>query len=147
MPCNSAHLYYDELQHAIAVPVLNIVTETLRNLPSASRVTLFATKPTFDCGVYQKGFIEAGCDFAFIDAWQGLVTSIISNIKSGHIDVAVGEWATLMRTVQLNGVNTIVSACTDLNVVARLQQRGTALIDSARCLAEAAVSRYLSERS
>ena len=47
MPCNSAHLYFDEFQAAISVPMLNIVAETLALLPKGARATLFATKPTY----------------------------------------------------------------------------------------------------
>ncbi len=146
VPCNSAHLYFEELQQAVAVPLLNIVTETLSHLPAASRVTLFATKPTFECGIYPQGFEKAGCEFAFVEDWQRQVTSIISNIKSGQVEPALEEWKRLIQAVRANGVDTVVSACTDLNVVARLYQSDTALIDSARSLAEATVSRYLKER-
>jgi aspartate racemase len=147
MPCNSAHVYFEELVRATSVPLINIVTETLKHVPSGSRVSLFATEPTFNCGIYQKGFDQAGCEFVFIDDWQRQVASILKNIKSGRVEVALGEWRSLMHAVQANGVDSVVSACTDLNVVSRLQQSDTAFIDSARALAEATVARYVKERT
>ena len=32
MPCNSAHVYYDDLAASIEIPLLNIISETLCNL-------------------------------------------------------------------------------------------------------------------
>jgi aspartate racemase len=146
MPCNSAHIYFKELESAVSTPLLNIVTETLAHVPSGSRATLFATAPTFECGIYQRGFEQAGCEFVFNKDWQGRVTSILLKIKSGEIGLALREWKALIDSVQATGVDKIVSACTDLNVVARLYQSDTTIIDSAKSLAEATVSRYLKEK-
>ncbi|WP_346988399.1 aspartate/glutamate racemase family protein, partial [Bacillus sp. SW7] len=41
MPCNTAHLYFEELQQSLSIPILNIVDETLKAIPeTAKRVAL-----------------------------------------------------------------------------------------------------------
>lgn len=144
MPCNTAHLYFDELQRQAQRPLLNIVEETLLRLPKASRIALFATKPTIDCGIYQSGLARAGRELIADNEWQNGITSVIGNIKNGQIDRAVREWCEVVQKVEEAGVEAIVSACTDLNVVIRAGTIGLPLVDSARALAEATVSRYLS---
>lgn len=43
MPCNTAHLYFEELQCSLSIPILNIVDETLKAIPeTAKRVALLA---------------------------------------------------------------------------------------------------------
>ncbi len=45
MPCNTAHLYFEELQHSLSIPILNIVDETLQIIPkNVKRVALLATE-------------------------------------------------------------------------------------------------------
>src|SRR5512147_3186864 len=47
MPCNTAHIYYEELRRSVDIPLLNIVDETVRSLPRGSRkAALFATTAT-----------------------------------------------------------------------------------------------------
>ncbi len=82
MPCNSAHVYFDDLADSINIPLLNIVEETLKELPKAvQRVTLFSTKSTVDSQIYQKGIADAGHEFIFKNEWQAKINSLIANIK------------------------------------------------------------------
>lgn len=143
MPCNSAHIYFDELKGAVAVPLLNIIEETLAQVARGSRVTLFATKATFESELYQKGVTRAGAEFKFDLEWQPLINATISAIKAGNLDTARIEWAKLLDGVKREGIQTIISACTDLNVVARLHESSTTFIDSGKSLAKAVVREYL----
>lgn len=42
MPCNTAHLYFEELQRSLSVPILNIVDETLQAIPENTKESLFS---------------------------------------------------------------------------------------------------------
>jgi aspartate racemase len=60
MPCNIAHVYYDELKNSIKMPLLNIVDETIARLPRQCRsVALFAARGTADSGLYQEGIASS----------------------------------------------------------------------------------------
>jgi len=60
MPCNTAHLYFSELQHCVKVPLLNIVSATLDRIPkSAKKITILGTRPTLESQIYQKGLSHA----------------------------------------------------------------------------------------
>ncbi|MGK0533067.1 aspartate/glutamate racemase family protein [Bacillus sp. 'calajunan'] len=139
MPCNTAHLYFEELQRSLSIPILNIVDETLQAIPeSTKRIALLATEATIQAGIYQDGIVKRNIEYIHYEKWQTMINQTISCIKGGEIEKARELWNTLV--VQLKDeVDTAIIACTDLNVVA-----GEDFVDSAQCLAEAVVRMYLS---
>lgn len=143
MPCNSAHIYFEDLKAAISVPLLNIIEETLTQMPPGGCATLFATKATFDACIYQDGIREAGCEFKFDPEWQPIINQIITSIKDGDLATANSNWKSLVAKVHGQGVTTIISACTDLNVVAHLHESPMRFVDSGKALAKAVVREYL----
>ncbi|MBJ7995936.1 amino acid racemase [Bacillus sp. SIMBA_074] len=139
MPCNTAHLYFEELQHSLSIPILNIVDETLQAIPeNTKRVALLATEATIQAGIYQDGVAKRNIEYIHHEKWQTMINQIITCIKSGEIEAAQELWSTLV--IQLKDkVDTAIIACTDLNVVVSED-----FVDSAQCLAEAIVRMYLS---
>jgi len=146
IPCNTAHKYYEELITSIDRPLLNIIDETLENISESRRITLFATKSTFDSGLYQKELEEKGYEFFFDESWQEKVNEIISLIKSGeNIIERNKKWDDLLKSVNTKGIDSIIIACTDLNVVLKdsINRYNITFIDSSECLAKAVVREYL----
>lgn len=146
MPCNTAHKYYEELTAAIDKPLLNIIDETLENIFEGRRITLFATESTFDSGLYQKELKKKGYEFFFEDLWQDKVNEIITMIKSGQNDVERNKkWNDLLKLVYEQDIDSIIIACTDLNVVLQdsINKYSMTFIDSSECLAKAVISEYL----
>ena len=139
MPCNTAHLYFEELQRSLSIPILNIVDETLQAIPeTAKRVALLATEATVQAGIYQDGIAKRNIEYIHYEKWQTMINQIIMYIKSGEVEEARKLWSALV--VQLKDeVDTAIIACTDLNVVASED-----FVDSSQCLAKAVVRTYLS---
>lgn len=137
MPCNTAHLYFEELQHSLSIPILNIVDETLQAIPeNTKRIALLATEATIQAGIYQDGIAKRNIGCIHHEKWQTTINQIITYIKSGEVEAARELWNALV--VQLKDeVDTAIIACTDLNVVANED-----FVDSAQCLAEAVVEMY-----
>ncbi|MFB5251300.1 aspartate/glutamate racemase family protein [Bacillus mycoides] len=134
MPCNTAHLYFEELKRSITIPILNIVNETLKAIPeNAKRVALLATEATVQDGIVKR-------DIAYIhdEKWQEMINQIITCIKSGEVEEARKLWNVLVLQLK-DEVDTAIIACTDLNVVASED-----FVDSSQCLAEAVIRMYLS---
>lgn len=145
MPCNSAHIYFKELKESINIPLLNIVEETIKKLPTVSqKVTLFSTKSTFESTIYQDGILHNGHEFIFKDEWQKKLNTLIQNIKTDkgnpyNIDI-LNE---LIEDVKKESIKNIIIACTDLNVVLEKSHSSINIIDSSKCLAEAVINKYL----
>lgn len=147
MPCNSAHIYFKELQESINVPLLNIVKETIKRLPSVSqKVTLFGTSSTFESEIYQKGIIDGGHRFAFKDEWQLKLNNLIQNIKTNKESAQnIDLWNELIKDAEKESIESIIIACTDLNAVLKKMHPSINIVDSSKCLAEAVISKYLNK--
>ncbi|MED0960020.1 aspartate/glutamate racemase family protein [Bacillus paramycoides] len=138
MPCNTAHLYFKELQHSLSIPILNIVDETLQAIPdNTKRVALLATQATVQAGIYQDGITKRDIEYIHNEKWQEMINQIITCIKCGEVEEACKLWSALVLHLK-NEVDTAIIACTDLNVVANED-----FVDSSQCLADAVVRMYL----
>ncbi|MDA1546509.1 MULTISPECIES: aspartate/glutamate racemase family protein [Bacillus cereus group] len=138
MPCNTAHLYFEELQRSLSVPILNIVDETLQAIPeNTKKVALLATEATVQAGIYQDGIIKRNIEYIHHEKWQESINQIITYIKSGEVKEAHRLWDALVLQLK-DEVDTAIIACTDLNVVANED-----FVDSAQCLAKAVVKMYV----
>ncbi|MRD37394.1 amino acid racemase [Bacillus thuringiensis] len=138
MPCNTAHLYFEELQRSLSIPILNIVDETLQVIPeNTKRVALLATEATVQAGIYQDGIAKRNIEYIHHERWQEMINQIITYIKSGEVEEARELWNTLVLQLK-DEVDTAIIACTDLNVVANED-----FVDSAQCLAKAVVRMYV----
>nr|WP_328019538.1 amino acid racemase [Bacillus mycoides] len=139
MPCNTAHLYFEELQRSITIPILNIVDETLKAIPeNTKRVALLATEATVQASIYQDGITKRDIEYIHNEQWQKMINQIITCIKGGEIEEARKLWSLLVLQLK-DEVDTAIIACTDLNVVVSED-----FVDSAQCLAKAVVRIYAS---
>lgn len=145
IPCNSAHVYFKELKESIHVPLLNIVDETIKHLPvNSQEVTIFSTSSTFQSEIYQKGVIRGGHKFIFKEQWQEEINMLIQKIKldkenKENLDI----WNDLIEDVKKEDIESIIIACTDLNVVLEKSHSKINIIDSSKCLAESVINNYL----
>ncbi|TCJ78698.1 UNVERIFIED_ORG: aspartate racemase [Bacillus cereus] len=141
MPCNTAHLYFEELQHSLSIPILNIVDETIQAIPeNTKKVALLATEATIQASIYQDGITKRNIEYIHNEQWQESINQIITCIKGGEIEEARNLWSVLVVQLKTE-VDTAIIACTDLNVVVNEN-----FVDSAQCLAEAVVRMYVSNK-
>lgn len=143
MPCNTAHAYFENIGRSVDIPVLNMIQETLAELPSGCRrIALLATPSTIESGLYQAGLAEHGCEPVQRSSWQELVSAVIAAVKGADgLPEALACWRRLLS--ELDGqADAVILACTDLNVVADRCPADIPLIDAGHCLARAAVNRY-----
>lgn len=133
------------MKESINVPLLNIVAETVKQLPIVSqKVTLFSTSSTFESGIYQKGIINDGHEFIFKDEWQVKLNNLIQKIKVDKENIEnIDIWNGIIEDVKKESIQSIVIAYTDLNVVLEKAHPQINIIDSSKCLAQSVISRYL----
>lgn len=144
MPCNTAHLYYDELAAGLGVPLLHIVEETLAALPPRSRAAaILATRASAEQGLYRKPLEAAGIAVVARPEWQGRIDRLLVELKAGAgVDELLAGWRTLLAEVAGTGADVLVVGCTDLAPLAARDSCGLAVVDSSDCLAAAVVRRY-----
>jgi len=144
MPCNSAHIYFEQLAAEIHVPLLNMIDVALGALPAAANtVALLATRPTVEARLYQEAIERAGKRVLVGEHWQARVDALILAIKSAADRAVAHElWRDLVADMHAVGVGTLLLACTDLNAVSATLNTPLALVDATRCLAEATVKTW-----
>lgn len=144
MPCNTAHIYFDELALAIDVPLLNMVDLALQSLPAAAeRIAVLATRPTATARVYQIALERAGRAAYLDEKLQTRVDQLILAIKTATDRAEALElWGALLADLAAARVDAALLACTDLNAVSGTIEPPLALVDSTACLAAAAVREW-----
>lgn len=148
MPCNAAHLYYEELLQCLSIPLLNMIDETLANIPSSvSRVALIATRFVAEAEIYQNGLGKAGFTYQSDEKWQKKTDELVVTVKSSpDISLAQNLWKNLVTEMAAEGVDTVLLGCTDLTPLTSNTPEHIRVIDATECLAKAVVQRYLSIR-
>jgi aspartate racemase len=144
MPCNTAHIYYDDLAACVDVLLLNMVDEAQRAVPAGGRrVALLATRPTVEAGIYQAALARAGLELAPPADRQGQIDRLLAAIKSSpDRREAEGMWRALLAELVADGIDMALLACTDLNVVSAASPPGITVLDATQCLAAATVREW-----
>lgn len=142
IPANSVHIFFNHIQEAAGVPILNIIDETVKHIPAETRcIALLATRMTLENGLYQDRLRPRNIEMAEISDLQPLVDELISAVKEG-CDGQHENLKKLVRQCKEKKADMIINACTDLTPLTRLSY-DLPIIDSSRALAKETVSRYL----
>ena len=142
IPCNSVHIYFDELQKATKIPLLNIIEETIKEVTQKTKkITLFAAQATIDSRLYQKELEKRKLKCILNKEWQQQINQSISLIKKGKKEEACMEMKRIISALDKEKIDTIIVACTDLQPL--LETITTIkIIDSSSALAKAVVKKY-----
>lgn len=145
MPCNTSHVYYEQLCKAVSVPVINMVQETAAHASAMGlrRVGLLATKGTLYAKLYEKALAIYGIA-AVLPTVRGqaeIMALIYDGVKAGSdtfdTSLICGE---LHRMVK-RGVETFVLGCTELPLAFQRYRIPYPSIDPTLILAKTAIVR------
>ncbi|WP_245987864.1 aspartate/glutamate racemase family protein [Cohnella lupini] len=123
MPCNTAHRFFDALQSMTAIPIVNMVSETVEELHAKHkanrRIGILATDATLQTGIYSDVLRQYGLE-PFIPSasmQQRIMNIIYEDIKkTGHSDARVLE-GIMMEMLQREKCDGVVLACTELSCI------------------------------
>jgi aspartate racemase len=148
MPCNAAHRYYRKLAQMIDIPLLNMIDETLKHIPSHTRHSaLLATRPTAESGMYQQAMHKVGIQIIEHNTWQGQIDRLIHMVKTNSNPAnARTLWQHILHEMASAGVDTAIIACTDLSVL-RTPNAPFSILDATDCLARVTVQRWLANQN
>jgi aspartate racemase len=147
--CNTAHLWFDEIQSQVAIPMLHIVDATLKKAStahaSAARIGLLATEATMASGLYMRRPLCAptGNEVHWmlprateIREW---VTPGIAAVKAGRLDQGRELLVQAARALHARGAQALVLGCTEVPVVLNDANAPLPTIDATAALAHSAV--------
>lgn len=146
MPCNTAHVFMDEVLPKIRVPFIHIVTETVAQIAVAGAkvksVGVLATTACVESGIYQSAIEASGRNSVLPDAMQQKeLMDLVFRIKRGDKS---DEVRFAMRAIAENLTNTgaeiIIAGCTEIPLVLGGGDLGVPFVSSTEVLARRTVA-------
>lgn len=157
MPCNTAHLWFDEIQSRVGVPMLHIVDAAIENALEHSgdrvHIGLLATDATLASGLYinRKPASMSGIDVQWLlpTAMEmlELVMPGIAAVKAGDIDAGRALLLEAARALSQRGANTLVLGCTEIPIVLDDSNSQVPTVDATSALALRAVKWSMDQRA
>lgn len=146
IPCNSVHIFIDQVRQSVKIPVLSIVEETTKFLSekNINRIGLLATRSTVDKHLYQSSLENKNISVVLPDYDdQDKIGNLIQNlVVSRYDDTDREELLNVVIRLVSKGLDNIVLACTDLQLLTP-KQDCINIFDSMEILAGATVREIL----
>ena len=147
MPCNSLHVFIDEIRDSVSIPVLSIVEETVKYLKNQglSKVGLISTSATIANSVYEKLFNVNDIEYISPNELQkAKMDKIIQRLIDGQqVNSDRNLILEIVGDLALQDVDCIALACTDLQLLLPKSEK-VPIFDTMKLLAEATVKTILS---
>lgn len=146
MPCNSLHVFIEEIRKAVNLPVLSIVEETVAflNKNNFKTVGIVSTSATVENKLYETAFEQNNIDFFTPEPLdQAKMGKIIHNLVNGQQNNRDREeLIRIINDFEEKKVDCVILACTDLQLL--IPQHPTLKIfDTMKIFADATVKHLL----
>ena len=142
IPCNTAHAFYEGVQAAVRVPVLNIIQQNAAfcQFLGLRRVGVLATEGTIASGAYRDALAEVGIEYLTPDKdGQAVISRIIyDEIKRG-CPPDLTSFMTVADALFAQGCERVILGCTELSLLKRYHLPDPRWIDSMEVLALSAI--------
>ncbi len=143
MPCNAAHAFAADIQAAIGVPFISIVTATVESIPSGSAaVGVLETPAAQRAGLYRSALSAAGVRCVELDAGSTAeLMRLAYAVKRGDRGAAVQKaMSGFARALLADGARAIIMACTEIPLVLAHGDVDAPLISSTDALARKTIA-------
>ena len=151
MPCNTAHLWFDELQRELGLPMLHLVDAAIEDAVAAGegtpRIGLLATDATLASGLYMNR--RAGAVHWLLPTageMLELVMPGIAAVKAGDLQQGRELIAAAAGQLGRRGAQALVLGCTEIPLVLDAGNSPMPVIDATASLARPAVGWSLRQR-
>ena len=141
--CNTVHIFYDEMQAAIKIPILNIVEETKKRVKEFGykKVGLFASESTSKSKLYQKKFAEDNIEIISPnEKQQKILNKVIEHVMGGNqkIDDVIALKG-VARDYLRQGAEAVVMGCTEIPLAINQSHTDIKLFDTIEIIVQSAV--------
>lgn len=121
IPCNTAHLFIDEVRNSVKIPVLSIIEETAKALTrqSVQKVGLMATGLIVKKNLFGEEFKKHNIDVVFPNKDDQIKTNIIINdlVLGKNKKIHQKEFNSIINNFKKHNVFSVLLACTDLQLL------------------------------
>jgi len=149
IPCNTAHVWYDQMVDAAGLPIPHIVDAAALDLDRIGirpgRIGVMGTPMTLRTKLYQQRLASLGweCIVPTDDQMTRLVSPAIALVKANQVADAFEPLAEVVNDLAARGANAVVLGCTEipLGIQAGPASRLNApVIDTIDALARSAIA-------
>ncbi len=146
MPCNSLHVFINEIRNAVSIPVLSIVEETIAFFKKENfkKVGIVSTSATIRNKLYENALEASNILYETPnDFQQEKMGKFIHNLVMGQQNNRDREeLIEIINDFENRGVDCVALACTDLQLLIP-KHPGLKIFDTMKILADATVNRIL----
>lgn len=139
IPCNTAHIFINELRNESEARIISIVEETVKELLArqASKAGILATTATVASGLYQEALKKAGITpiLPSKEQQKELARSILSILRKEKPK----DFSKIANALTKKGAGTILLACTDLCQINFVNRINFDIVDTFEILLEKAI--------
>lgn len=144
MPCNTAHVFLDDIRASTSIPFVSIIDETMARVASHGSMNtgLLASGACLEARVYQDAIESSGrAVVAQTPSELADLTLLIHRIKIGdHGDTVRRGVRKLAQALVDRGAEAIILGCTEIPIVLRDDDIDVPLFSSSEILAAATVA-------
>lgn len=143
MPCNTAHLYADQIAGAVAIPFLDMVMLSAEKLAAnagvGGRVGVLASPAVVQTGLYDRALRRCGLAAVYPpdgDAMLPAIRAVKAGSAGAHEHAAVQSASEALMAA---GAGVIAVACTELSVLRSAIIADVPVVDALDVLVDAAI--------
>ncbi|MBT7259811.1 MAG: amino acid racemase, partial [Desulfobacula sp.] len=126
--CNTAHYYYDAVQNAVNIPVINLIdlvsSHVKNNFPEHDKVGILASPAVAMTGLYSKRLKKLGIEDIWPDPdYQESLLNIIKEVKKGNTDSNIQDsniqdaYIKVCENLKKKEAQIAIIACTELSAI------------------------------
>lgn len=144
--CNTSHYYYDQIQKAVSIPVINMIHESVayavREIPGVKRIGIMATDGTINSRIYHRECRKLGVTPVkpSPERQKDVMSLIYDDIKSGRSGDR-GKFDRVMNEFMRKGCDAVILACTELSVFKGKHEIPTTCLDAMDVLVRESILR------
>lgn len=143
LTCNTGHYFYEDIQGAIKVPMINILEETVKEalIDGHKKMGIMATSGNISAGLYQVMCERYGLEYEVPnDEMQARVMSIIyDDVKSGN-PADMDSFYRVIEYLKEKGCDGVILGCTELSIIKKDKGlSGEFYVDSSEVIAKRTV--------
>ena len=149
--CNTVHAYYEEMQVAVNIPILNIIEKTRERVVESGykKVGLLASESTNKLQLYQKKFSSVGIKIISPNkSQQNVINNVIKQVMGGNQGVEdVIVLKGIIRDYLKQGAEAVILGCTEIPLAINQVDTDVELFDATKAIVELSVDYSLGKNS
>jgi len=151
IPCNTAHLWFDDVRSALALPMLHLVDAALADVVASvgagATIGLLCTDATLASGLYTNRAPQVRWALPTSREMQDWVSPGIQAVKAGELGRGGELLGAAAQALLRRGAQALVLGCTEVPLVLGPSNVPVPVIDATASLARRAVAWSQAERT